>query len=84
MFMLKESIPDTLDFMIAGYAIAFTVMAIYLASLVIRWRNLIQDLQAIESIQKASRPKAGKSKAGASRKPPRKKNRAKPVGRKKK
>jgi hypothetical protein len=36
--------------MIAGYAIAFAVMIIYVASLYIRFRNLNRDLSALEDM----------------------------------
>jgi len=56
----QEVIPDTSGYMIAGYVIAFSVMAIYLLSLVIRWRNLKQDLAMLEEMQKEKKP--GKSR----------------------
>ena len=36
--------PDTSQYMIAGYAIAFGVMFLYVASLFIRYRNLNRDI----------------------------------------
>ncbi|MEW6027908.1 MAG: hypothetical protein ACOYZ8_15690 [Chloroflexota bacterium] len=48
----QETTPDTSGYMIAGYAIAFIVMAIYLASFVIRNRNLQRDLETLESMDK--------------------------------
>ncbi len=42
---------DTLNYMIAGYAVIFSVMVIYLISLVIRWRNLHQDEELLEQIE---------------------------------
>ncbi len=44
---------DTLNYMIAGYAVIFTIMVIYLASLVIRWRNLRQDQEMLEQVERA-------------------------------
>ena len=52
----QEVTPDTSGYMIAGYVIAFSVMGIYLLSLVIRWRNLLQDLTMLEDMQKAKKP----------------------------
>ena len=52
MFFLQEPPPDTTGYMIAGYVIFFVVMAIYLASLFIRWRNLNQDLRMLEELEK--------------------------------
>ncbi len=42
---------DTLNYMVAGYAVIFTIMIIYLASLVIRWRNLRQDQEMLEQVE---------------------------------
>ncbi|HEY5902846.1 MAG: hypothetical protein ACM3QS_02495 [Bacteroidota bacterium] len=52
MFFLQEPPPNTSGYMIAGYVIFFVVMAIYLASLFIRWRNLDQDLRMLEEMEK--------------------------------
>lgn len=43
--------PDTTNFMLAGYAVIFSVMAIYIVSLFLRWRNLQQDLQTLQEMQ---------------------------------
>lgn len=77
--MLFDAIPDTSGYMIAGYTVAFGVMAIYLASIFIRWRNLTQDLEMLENLQaeekpksaapaKRSKPEAKKSKTSAKKK----------------
>jgi hypothetical protein len=47
-----EGPANTLNYMVAGYAVIFTVLVIYLASLVIRWRNLRQDQEMLEQIEK--------------------------------
>jgi hypothetical protein len=49
MFFL-ETPPDTSQYMIAGYAIAFGVMFIYVASLFIRYRNLKRDMSMFEEM----------------------------------
>jgi CcmD family protein len=51
MFFL-ETPPDTSGYMIAGYAIAFVVMLIYVASLILRYRNLNRDLSMLEEMDK--------------------------------
>jgi hypothetical protein len=51
MFFL-EIPPDTSQYMIAGYSIAFGVMLIYVASLFIRSRNLNRDLSMLEDMDK--------------------------------
>jgi hypothetical protein len=42
---------QTLNYMIAGYVVFFTVLVIYLISLVIRWRNLRQDEEMLEQVE---------------------------------
>jgi len=51
MFFFQTPTPDTSGYMIAGYTIFALVMAIYLASLWIRWRNLKQDLRTLEELE---------------------------------
>ncbi len=41
---------QTLGYMLAGYGIIFSVMIIYLISLVVRWRNLRKDEEMLEQI----------------------------------
>jgi len=52
MFFLLETPPDTSRYMIAGYAIAFGVMLIYVVSLYIRSRNLHRDMSTLEDMDK--------------------------------
>jgi len=73
--------------MIAGYTVFFVVSAIYLVSLVVRRRNLEQDLKTLESIgtegkgsmarpassEAATKPTGARRPAAARRKPPKKK-----------
>lgn len=47
-----ETTPDTSQYMVAGYAIAFGVMIIYVASLYIRSRNLKRDMFMLEEMDK--------------------------------
>jgi hypothetical protein len=42
--------PETTNYMIAGYVIFFSVTAFYVASLVVRWRNLKRDFQSLEEM----------------------------------
>ena len=51
MFFL-EAPPNTSSYMIAGYAVAFGVMLIYVVSLFIRSRNLKRDLSTLEEMDK--------------------------------
>ena len=44
--------PDTANFMILGYSVIFGVMALYLVSLVVRFRNLRQDEKTLDELEK--------------------------------
>ncbi|MDP2995562.1 MAG: hypothetical protein Q8N46_10635 [Anaerolineales bacterium] len=42
----------SIKYMLAGYAVILTVLALYIVSLFIRWRNLKRDFQTLKEIQK--------------------------------
>jgi hypothetical protein len=42
----------SLKYMIAGYAVIFIVLTIYLVNLLIQWQKLRRDLQTLEDLQK--------------------------------
>jgi hypothetical protein len=46
---------DTLNYMIAGYVVIFSVMIAYIVSLVVRWRNLSQDLEMLEQVEEKTK-----------------------------
>jgi CcmD family protein len=48
--VLQEGPPDTMDFMILGYAVIFVVMGIYIFSLFSRRRKLDRDLKSLEEM----------------------------------
>lgn len=50
-YLLQEGPANTTSYMIAGYAIIFGVMLLYLISLLVRQRNLQKDLEVLEEIQ---------------------------------
>lgn len=52
----QEATPDTSGYMIAGYAVAFIVMALYVASIYLRNRNLNQDMTMLEEMDKPAPP----------------------------
>ena len=54
-----EITPDTSSYMIAGFVVSFATMGIYVVSLYIRSRNLMRDVETLESMQ-AEKPKATK------------------------
>jgi len=47
----QEAPADTTTFMIAGYAVIFGVMLLYIISLNIRKRNLERDLEVLQEIE---------------------------------
>jgi hypothetical protein len=52
----QEATPDTSGYMIAGYAIAFLIMGLYVASIYLRSRNLHQDMTILEEMEEAAPP----------------------------
>ena len=49
-------VPETTTYFIAGYAVIFIGMAIYLISLAIRFRNLRQDEKMLDEVEKKDEP----------------------------
>ena len=72
MFSL-DAPPDTSAYMIAGYTVFFIVAAIYIVSLLVRWRNLHQDMTTLEAIEKENKVKKEKTIKSAKRKATKKK-----------
>ncbi len=66
---LQDTPPDTSAYMIAGYAVFFVFAAIYLLSFFVRSRNLKQDLDTLESMQKESKPVVASAVKAASPQP---------------
>ena len=48
--LFQEAPADTTTYMIAGYAVIFGVMLLYVISLYIRKRNLERDLEVLQEI----------------------------------
>lgn len=44
--------PETTNFLIAGYAVIFVGFILYLISLFVRFRNLHQDEQMLDDLEK--------------------------------
>ena len=42
----------SIKYMIAGYSAIFIILAVYLISLILRWRKLKRDLQILENFKK--------------------------------
>ena len=53
LFNLLTATAETSNYYIAGYAIFFTVMALYLASLFIRNRNLQQEYKLLVELDES-------------------------------
>ena len=41
----------SIKYMFTGYAVIFIILAVYLASLFIRWKRLNHDLQTLENLE---------------------------------
>jgi hypothetical protein len=41
----------SMKYMLAGYVVILSILAIYLVSLVVRWRNLKRDMEVLEELQ---------------------------------
>ena len=52
----QEATPDTSGYMIAGYAITFIVIALYVASIYLRNRNLNQDMTTLNELEEPVPP----------------------------
>ena len=48
--MLSLNTINTTNYMLAGYAIFFSVMVIYVSSLIIRWKKSIAELTTLEEL----------------------------------
>ncbi len=48
--LLQEGPAETTIYMIAGYALIFGVMVIYILSLWVRWRNLQRDQAVLQEM----------------------------------
>lgn len=46
-----EGPAHTLGYMIAGFVVIFGILAIYLASLMARWRRLRRDAQTLQDLE---------------------------------
>ena len=53
MLFLQDAPTNTTSYFIAGYVVIFGVMALYLTSLVVRFRNMYQDLEILKAIEQS-------------------------------
>ena len=42
---------DTLNYFLAGYAVIFGLMLVYIASLVVRWNSLKKDEELLKELE---------------------------------
>jgi len=42
----------SIKYMIGGYAVIFVILAVYLTSLILRWRKLRHDLDLLAKLEK--------------------------------
>lgn len=57
---IQDTTPDTSAYMVAGYAIFFVLLILYLISFLIRTRNLNRDLTTLENMKIQSQAATGK------------------------
>ena len=50
--LTQQGPAETTGYMVAGYIVIFGLMLVYLVSLIVRFRNLKQDLQVLEELEK--------------------------------
>lgn len=48
---VQQGTPDTSSYMIAGFAVIFGTMLVYIASLFVRWRNFQRDLEMLRELE---------------------------------
>jgi len=58
--MFLETIPDTSNYMIAGFVFTFVVMGIYVFSMYLRNNNLKRDAETLESLKEEKPTKVEK------------------------
>ncbi len=58
---LAQGAAETTQYMVAGFAVIFGVMAVYLASLILERGNLQQELQLLEEIGKENQTFEGEA-----------------------
>lgn len=51
MFFLQDGPANTTSYMIAGYAVIFGMILIYIISLYVRQKNLLQDLEVLQELE---------------------------------
>lgn len=47
-----DEMANTVNYFIAGYTVIFVVLAFYLGSLIVRWKNLVRDEETLSELDK--------------------------------
>ncbi len=50
-FLVQQAPAETTRIMIAGYAVIFSIMLLYIISIFIRQRNIKRDLQTLQELE---------------------------------
>lgn len=50
-FMIQQAPAETTSYMIAGYSVIFSIMLIYIISLVVRNRNLKRNMKSLRELE---------------------------------
>jgi CcmD family protein len=50
--IFQDAPANTMNYMIAGYAVIFSVMLVYMISLVVRKRNLEREVKELEEMER--------------------------------
>lgn len=50
-FMIQQAPAETTSYMIAGYSVIFSIMLIYIISLVVRNRNLKRNIKSLRELE---------------------------------
>ena len=53
--MLQEATPDTFGYMLFGYGVILGTMALFVVSLISRFRNLRRDLEVLDEVESPTR-----------------------------
>lgn len=51
LYLLQEGPAQTLNYMLMGYTVIFSVIGLYLVSLVVRQRNLKKELEMLQELE---------------------------------
>ena len=50
-FLIQQAPAETTRYMIAGYTVIFSIMLVYIISIIVRQRNLKRDLDSLHEME---------------------------------